>query len=269
VLMCLDSTINPFSSRRAYREIAVLPLKERVLRMRDPEVRAAILAEPWIADDQFHQVLKSALPKSYDLGDPPDYEPPPEASFAHISTASGRTVEDVAYDVLLRNEGKGIIYFPTMNYSYGNLDSTLEMMEHPLSRLALGDGGAHCGFICDVSLPTFMLTHWTRDRTRGRKLSLERAVHMQTGATSQAYGLLDRGILRAGYKADINVIDYDNLHLHAPEMVDDLPAGGRRFVQRAAGYDFTICSGATVFESGEATGDLPGRLIRGRQRSPR
>jgi N-acyl-D-amino-acid deacylase len=265
ILMCLESTIMPFMDRPSYQSIADLPLAERVRRMRDPAVRAAILSER-PAPEGFLATVSEDLPDCYDLGDPPEYEPGPERGFGAIAGQSGRGVEELAYDVLLQRGGKGIIYYPTMNYSHGDLDATLEMMEHPFCRLGLADGGAHCGVICDVSLPTFLLTHWARDRKRGRKLSIERAVQIQTGDTASVYGLHDRGLLKPGYKADLNLIDFDNLRLHVPEIAYDLPAGGRRFVQKASGYDMTICSGVPIFERGEATGALPGRLIRGRPR---
>jgi N-acyl-D-amino-acid deacylase len=148
------------------------------------------------------------------------------------------------------------------------MNPVLEMLEHPRTVLGLSDGGAHCGVICDVSMPTYMLTHWVRDRTRGRRLPLERAVRMQAFETAKTYGLLDRGLLKPGYKADVNVIDFDNLAIHAPKIVYDLPAGGRRLIQKASGYLATICSGEVIFENGEATEAMPGRLVRGTQAAP-
>ena len=161
-----------------------------------------------------------------------------------------------------------MIYYPLFNYSHGNMDPVLEMLEHPRTVLGLSDGGAHCGVICDVSMPTYMLTHWVRDRARGRRISLEQAVKCQTCETAQTYGLLDRGMLKPGYKADVNVIDFDNLEIHAPRIVYDLPANGRRLVQKATGYTATICSGEVIFEDGEATEAMPGRVLRGTQEAP-
>jgi len=233
------------------------------------DVRQAIIAGSATPHEPgFQQWLWAALPNGYELGDPPDYEPPEERRFDHLARSSGRSVGEVVYDALLARNGSGVIYLPVMNYSWGNLDATLEMMEHPLCRLGLADGGAHCGFICDVSLPTFMLTHWVRDRTRGRRIPLETAVRMQTKDTAEIYGLHDRGLLKPGYKADINVIDFEGLRLHAPHMVSDLPGGGRRLIQTADGYAATLCSGVVAFEEGQSTGASPGRLIRGRQRAP-
>jgi N-acyl-D-aspartate/D-glutamate deacylase len=267
ILLCLDGTMNPFSHSPAYAEIADLPLTQRVEHLRQANRRAAILSGPPPRED-FAQWIWTSLKDCYELGDPPDYEPAPASRFDSIAAATGRTVAEVAYDALLQRGGKGVIYYPTMNYSHGDLDATLEMLEHPLCRLGLADGGAHCGFICDVSLPTYMLTHWVRDRTRGRRVSLEWAVKIQTQDTAQTYGLLDRGVIAPGYKADLNIIDFGGLRLHAPQIVADLPAGGKRFVQRADGYAATICSGEVAFEHGEATGAMPGRLIRGRRHGP-
>ena len=166
---------------------------------------------------------------------------------------------------MLEDEGRAIIYFPMFNYSYEKLLHTHELLQHPRTMLSLGDGGAHCGFICDASLPTFMLTHWTRDRSRGEKLPLELIVKRQTSDTAAIYGLHDRGLIKPGYIADFNLIDYDNLALHAPYFVNDLPAGGRRIVQEATGYLATIKAGQTIFEHGHPTGCMPGNLIRGPQ----
>lgn len=267
ILMCLESTITPFMDRPSYCAIADLPRAERVERMRDPALRAAILAERPDANG-FVASIVADLPNCFDLGDPPQYEPPPEDSLGAMAQRTGRSVEELAYDLLLAKDGRGIIYYPMMNYSHGSLDATLEMMEHPFCRLGLADGGAHCGVICDVSLPTFMLTHWARDRTRGRRLSIERAVQIQTRDTATAYGLLDRGLLRPGYKADLNLIDFERLTLHAPEIAYDMPGGGRRFIQRASGYIATICSGVVVFDRGQPTEAMPGKLIRGRPAAP-
>jgi N-acyl-D-amino-acid deacylase len=268
VLLCLEGTMNPFSETQAYRAIEHLPLPERVRRMRDPMVRAAILGASNANRRGFSEWVWTGLKDCYELGDPPDYEPPPEQAFGALASKTGRRVEDVAYDALLVRDGKGLIYYPTMNYAHGNLDATLEMMEHPLCRLGLADGGAHCGFICDVSLPTFLLTHWVKGRMRGRRMPLSRAIKLQTRDTARTYGLMDRGVLKPGYRADVNMIDLEALRLAPPEIAADLPAGGRRFVQRADGYGATICAGTVIFEDGCATGAMPGRLLRGRTRAP-
>lgn len=170
---------------------------------------------------------------------------------------------------MLSRGGNETIYYPLFYYSYGNMDPVLEMLEHPRTVLGLSDDGAHCGVISDVSMPTYMfITHWIRDRRRGRRISLEQAVKCQTSETAQTYGLLDRGILKPGYKADVNVIDFDNLKIHAPRIVYDLPANGRRLVENASAYSATICNGEVIFEDGEATGAMPGRVLRGTQAAP-
>lgn len=269
VLLCLDGTLNPFSDSAAYKELLQHPARERLRRLHSPAIRRLIIEESSRQQNPgFQQWLWASLPTCYELGDPPDYEPPPDQRFDHLAEASARSVAEVAYDALLAREGTGIIYLPVMNYAWGNLDATLEMMEHPHCRLGLADGGAHCGFICDVSLPTFMLTHWVRDRTRGRRMRLETAVKIQTLDTAEIYGLRDRGLLKPGYKADVNVIDFDRLTLHAPRMVSDLPGGGRRLIQTAEGYGATLCSGVVAFENGASTGAMPGALIRGRRQAP-
>ena len=168
---------------------------------------------------------------------------------------------------MLEQEGRAIIYYPSFNYSYENLDHIHQLMQHRQTVNSLSDGGAHCNYICDVSLPTFMLTHWTKARTRGPLLPLEYIVKRQTFDTAQVYGLHDRGLLKVGYKADINVIDPEALALHRPEFVHDLPAGGRRLVQRADGYLATIVRGEPIFENAQETGNLPGKVLRGRKAS--
>jgi N-acyl-D-aspartate/D-glutamate deacylase len=169
----------------------------------------------------------------------------------------------VAYDAMLEDDGRGLLYLPILNYSDGGLDSTREMLLHPRAAAGLADGGAHCGVICDAGQPTFMLTHWTRDRTRGDRLPLEWVVKKQSHDTARLYGLGDRGTIEVGALADINVIDYDNLQLGNPRVVADLPAGGRRLVQDAVGYVETIKSGITTFADGKETGARPGALLRG------
>ena len=168
----------------------------------------------------------------------------------------------------MANEGEGFVYFPLFNYSDGNLDLLHTLHSHPQVRMGLSDGGAHCGAICDSGMPTFMLTHWARDRSRGPTLPLEYMVHRQTQQTASFYGLHDRGVLAPGYKADVNVLDFEALSLRAPRMIYDLPADGRRLVQRADGYVLTLLSGEVTFEDGRATGALPGRLVRGEQSAP-
>jgi N-acyl-D-amino-acid deacylase len=182
-----------------------------------------------------------------------------------MAAREGRSPESVAYDLLLEGDGKGFLYFPFLNYSDGDFDAIHTMLAHPLAVVGLGDGGAHCGVICDASTPTYLLTHWVRDRSRGPRVPIELVVARQTRETARLYGLDDRGQLAPGLLADVNVIDLDALTLAAPEMVYDLPANGRRLVQRVRGYAATVKRGVVTYENGEATGALPGRLVRGPQ----
>jgi N-acyl-D-amino-acid deacylase len=234
---------------------------ELVAALRSPETRRAILE--WKPDAETAARLADAYDRTFILGDPPDYEPDAEQSLSAIAARSGRTALEVAYDALLSNSGTGLLYVPILNYADGSLEPAREMLMHPGTACGLGDGGAHCGVICDASIPTFMLTHWTRDRRRGERIPIEVAVRKQTRDTARLYGLGDRGTIEEGMLADINIIDYDLLQLERPLVVSDLPAGGSRLVQRAAGYVETIKSGATTFTNGIDTGARPGRLIRG------
>ena len=255
LMVGFESVTHPFAHHRAYQEIAHLPLAERVARLRSPEVRAAILSEE-PRPGGFVQLLRGNLHKLFPLGDPPDYEPPPERSVTALAAAQGRTTDEVLYDLMLERDGKELLYLPLLDYSAGNLDAVRDMLTHPATVLGLGDGGAHCGVLCDASLPTFMLTHWGRDRTRGEGLPIETVVHLQTRRTAELYGFRDRGLLAPGHLADVNVIDHDALALEPPEMVYDLPASGKRLVQRARGYVATVKSGTVVREHDEATGSV-------------
>ena len=227
------------------------------------DVRATILAEvaehgpvfPWT--------------HVYRLDDPPDYEPPPEASIAAEAARLGVAPEALAYDLVMADGGHGLLYVPFLNYADGDLEPTREMLTHPHAVLGLADGGAHVGTICDASFPTTMLTHWVRDRSRGPRLPLEHVVAMQTSRTARMIGLLDRGVVAPGMRADLNLIDLDGLRLQPPTIAFDLPAGGKRFLQRADGYLHTFVAGEETYASGEATGALPGRLVRGSQPAPR
>lgn len=267
VLMGLTATLNPFSFHPSYKSIHRLPLEEKVAELRKPEVREALLAETTQMDGLAGEIVTS-FHKMFRLGDPANYEPAPEESFAGLAEVDGRRPEEIALDVLVENEGKALIYHPLFNYLPGNLDYVAEMIDHPHTVMGLGDGGAHCGVISDASFPTTLLQHWGRDRTRGKTMPLEDLVSKQTQKTAALVGLHDRGVLAPGYKADINVIDFENLVPHEPTVAYDLPAGGRRLVQRATGYDVTIVSGRVAFREGEPTGELNGKLIRGTQPSP-
>lgn len=254
---------HPFLTRASYREVAHLPLPERIAALRDPARRARILAEP--TDDAGLKVRLNNWDKIFPLGDPPDYEPPPERSVAAMAAARGMTAEALCYDLMLERDGRAILNRPLLNYADGDLAAIREMMTHPHTLMGLGDGGAHVGYICDASCMTHMLVHWARDRTRGPRLPVEQAVRRISHDNAMAMGLADRGVIGAGRKADINVIDFARLRMRAPEMHYDLPAGGKRLVQKAEGYVATVLSGAVTYRDGEATGALPGRLVRGPQ----
>ncbi|MGJ5065863.1 N-acyl-D-amino-acid deacylase family protein [Bradyrhizobium oligotrophicum] len=265
LLLGLELSRNPLQTHPSYQAIAHLPLAERVTRMRDPQVRAAILSEQASATDD-PLFFKPNYDKMYLLGDPPDYEQPPERSLGAQARARGCRPEELAYDAMLTDGGRGMLYVPFLNYADGNLDATYEMLRDPRSVPGLSDGGAHCGIICDASFPTYLLTHWTRDRKRGDRLSIPFVVAAQSRKTALSVGLDDRGLIAPGYKADVNVIDYDRLHLHPPKVHYDLPVGGRRLMQEVDGYDATIVSGVVTRRYGEATGARPGRLVRGARR---
>jgi N-acyl-D-aspartate/D-glutamate deacylase len=266
LLLGLELSRNPFQTHPSYRAIANLPLTERLARLHQPEIRAAILSETATTTDD-PLFFRPNYDKMYLLGDPPDYEQPPENTLGAQARRQGRQPEELAYDAMLTDEGRGMLYVPFLNYADGNLDATREMLRDPCSVPGLSDGGAHCGIICDASFPTYLLTHWTRDRTRGDKLSIPFVVAAQSRKTALSVGLNDRGVIAPGYKADINVIDYDRLHLHPPKVHYDLPVGGRRLLQQVDGYDATIVSGMVTQRGGAATGSRPGRLVRGAQDS--
>ncbi|MEW6269732.1 MAG: amidohydrolase family protein [Thermodesulfobacteriota bacterium] len=263
MLFGLQSSFHPFLFHPTYaRELAELPLAERVARLRDPAVRARILAEELQHENPVVRMIATNWAQMFPLGDPPDYEPAPETSVAATAARAGKRPEEVVYDMLLERDGKQFVFAPLANYVDCNFDALREMMLHPNTVQGLSDGGAHCGLICDASMPTFLLTHWARDRRRGERIPLEQAVRLQTANTAAVYGFRDRGTIEVGRKADLNVVDLDALHLHAPEMVFDLPAQGRRLVQRVDGYRATVVAGEVTFEDGEQTGALPGKLVR-------
>jgi N-acyl-D-amino-acid deacylase len=263
MLFGLQSSLHPFITHPTYRALAGLPLSERMEALSRPEVRAAILAESPDTSNVIAAVLMSRWDQIFPLGDPPDYEPAPETSVAAVAAARGCTPQEVALDWLTENGGTSFLFAPLASYADGDFEAIREMMTHPASVLGLSDGGAHCGLICDASMPTYLLTHWARDRQRGPRLPLEQVVHLQTGRTASVYGFSDRGTIQSGKRADLNLVDIDALRIHPPEMVFDLPASGRRLVQRVDGYDFTWVAGEATFEAGEPTGARPGRLARG------
>jgi len=268
-LLIGHQTFHPFSFRPTYQSLAMLPLAERVAKLRDPAVRQRILSEPSSYPvPQLRVVMnmiENGLDKVFRLGSPPDYEPPIEQSCREQAKAAGVDPFALLYDWLLEMDGKQLLMLTLLNYSDYSLDPVREMLVHPRSAFGLGDGGAHCGAICDASATTSLLAHWTRDRTRGPKLPVEFAVRKMTRDTAELYGLRDRGVLRVGRKGDVNVIDFGRLALEIPVLANDLPAGAGRLVQRARGYDATIVSGEVTFRDGESTGALPGRLVRGAQ----
>jgi N-acyl-D-aspartate/D-glutamate deacylase len=266
LMLGLELSRNPFQTHPSYREIAKLPLAERLKRLHQPEVRAAILSETATSTDD-PLFFRPNYDKMYLLGNPPDYEQPLENALGAQARRQGRKPEELAYDAMLTDEGRGMLYVPFLNYADGNLDATREMLSDPRSVPGLSDGGAHCGIICDASFPTYLLTHWTRDRKRGEKLSIPFVVAVQSRKTALSVGLSDRGVIAPGYKADVNVIDYDRLHLHPPKVHYDLPVGGRRLLQQVDGYDTTIVSGVVTRRHGAANGNHPGRLVRGAQSS--
>lgn len=243
--------------------------------LRDPAFREQLLAERMEWDPQHVLVhfLMSSYHKMFPLGDPPDYEPAPEASVAARAAREGRRPEELLLDLLVEKDGKNLLYFPIMNYTHGSLDDVRAMMGHPHTLFGLSDAGAHCGTLCDASFPTTTLVHWGRDRTRGEGFALPWLIHGLTRRTAEQVGLLDRGLLQPGYVADVNVLDFDRLALHAPEIVHDLPAGGKRLIQRSEGYEATVKSGVVAFREGEPVITEPdalrGRLLRGAQAAPR
>jgi len=269
LILGLQCTLNPLMRNRAYREIAQLPLAERVSIMGDPAFKQRVLSEATSERDdaKIGGGLITAFHRMYELGDPPNYEPDPASSIARRAEREGREPVDFAYDMLLGDKGRAFIYLPSLNYADGNLDAVGEMLAHAHTVVGLADGGAHVGTICDASFPTTLLSLWTRDRERGR-LDLPFAIERQTRATARTVGLFDRGVLAPGYRADVNVIDYERLRARRPEIVHDLPAGGRRLVQAADGYVATLVRGDVTYENGEASDALPGRLIRGTQPAP-
>ena len=266
VMMGIGTALNPFTVRPSYKQIETLSIAEQRARLRDPQVRRQILSEkPSEAEvaklAQFRQLVTSRWDKFFVMGNPPDYEPGPEKSVAAIAAREGRTPDEVAYDYITEAEGQ-YLYFPVVNYTVGDHEPIREMMTDPGTLLGLSDGGAHCTSIVDAGLPSFMLAHWGRDRHRGPRLPLELLVKRQTSETADFFGLADRGRLAPGLRADVNLIDFDRLLLHKPELVHDMPANGRRFIQRVEGYEATLVAGAPIFERGRHTGALPGRLVR-------
>jgi N-acyl-D-amino-acid deacylase len=264
MLAGLDLTSNPFVDCPTYKTLAHLPLAERVAELKKPEIRARIIAEE--PDDALMPL--TALTRWFDLmypiSEPPNYEPDPATNVVTRAEREGRTPQEIAYDALLEDDGRAMLLVAISNYAEKSLDHLFAFFDNPHAVMGLGDGGAHYGLICDSSYPTFVLTHWARDRD-GRRLTLGQAVQAMTSKPAEVVGLRDRGVIAPGYKADLNVIDHAKLALHAPRIVDDLPAGGRRLDQTATGYRWTIVAGEVIARDDAPTGALPGRLVRGAQ----
>lgn len=259
-----------FTHRPTYRRVkAECTRDELAVRLADPAVRAAILAEedlpidPTILFDGMFAFAQYSVDRLYALGEPPDYEPTEEHTVAAIARERGQDPLATMYDLMLEADAGAMLMMPLFNYADRNHDAIREMITHPAAVLGLSDGGAHCSMICDASYPTFLLTHWARDRHRGERLPLEYVIRKQSHDTAALFGLNDRGVIEVGKKADINVIDLEALTLHAPRMAYDLPAGGHRLIQGASGYDATIVSGVVTRRDGSDTGARPGRLVRG------
>ncbi|KWX67198.1 amidohydrolase family protein [Mycobacterium sp. NAZ190054] len=259
-----------FTHRPTFRAVSAESTRDQLAaRLADPAVKAAILAEedlpptPGALLDGLFALAQYSADRIYAIGDPPDYEPTPDKTVAAIAAARGQNPLETMYDLMLEADAGAMLMLPFFNYAEGDHSAIYEMMQSPAAVSGLSDGGAHCGLICDASYPTFLLTHWARDRHRGPKFSLEYVVRKQTLDTATLFGLSDRGVIAAGKKADLNVIDMDALRLDVPRMVHDLPAGGRRLIQGASGYDATVVGGVVTRRHGADTGARPGRLLRG------
>jgi N-acyl-D-aspartate/D-glutamate deacylase len=266
VMLGADTALNPFSIRPSYQRLLQLPIAERMQRLRDPAVRAEVLADAPSEEllgrlSQFRQHIVRRWHRMFKLGNPPNYEPAESESIAAIAQREGRTPDEVAYDYIAEDPAN-LIFFPVTGYNVADLEVTRSMLTDDATVLGLSDGGAHCSSILDAGMPTWMLIHWARDRSRGPRLPLEFVVKRQTSETARFFGLNDRGVLEVGKKADVNVLDFQGLKVQKPEVVYDLPAGGRRLVQQAEGYKATFVSGIPVFENGQHTGALPGKLVR-------
>jgi len=262
VLLGLAGSQNPFSGCPTYKQIAHLPVAERARRMADPAVRTKILSEDPRKDSTFPLFHRLAFDFMFRFGNPPNYQPKKEESIAAIAARENRPPQEVAYDILIEDDGANFIYTPLGNYAYGDLSMPETVLDNRNTIMGLGDGGAHVAFILDAGYQTWLLSHWGRDQKRWDVAELIRRL---TSDTAGAAGLHDRGILRAGLKADVNIIDWEKLGSGAPYVVNDLPAGGKRLLQKVTGYDATIVSGEVTFREGEATGTLPGKLVRGPQ----
>ncbi|MFZ9157994.1 MAG: N-acyl-D-amino-acid deacylase family protein [Ilumatobacteraceae bacterium] len=268
IMYCLHGSVHPLLFHPAYAEVQDLPMDQRLRALAEPQRRSRIINEVPNDGGFFQKIVLDKLDGMWLVdGTNIDYEPHRDDSVGGIARRTGANAVELILDQLISNDGHGMIYAPFFNYSYGDLSMTYEAHLHPQTRMGLSDAGAHCGAICDGGMPTFMLTHWTRDRRRGPLLDLEYVIHRQTAQTAQLYGLHDRGTVTPGKRADLNIIDYDNLGFDVPRMAFDLPANGRRLVQRGRGYVATFVAGEQTVANDEFTGALPGHLIRGPQKA--
>ena len=270
ILLSWDGTINPFSFHANYGSLAVMSHEDRLAELQKPEVRAAIVAEDLpLMGDSFMDTIIGGYDKLYPLGNPPNYEPAPEDSIAAKAAEAGVSPQEFCYDLMMQDSGKTVVYFPCFGYGANDLSRQVELLEDSSTVISLADTGAHCGVLCDASIPTQMLSYYVRDRERGHRLKLEDVVKMQTFDTARCVGLEDRGTLEVGMKADLNLIDFETLQLESPQIIYVLPAGGRRMFQGASGYIATIVNGEIIMENGKHTGAVPGALIRGAQPAPK
>ncbi len=267
ILLGLQASRHPFLTHPLWRSLQALDHNSRIASiLGDPDLRRRLVQDR--PEDEYTRGMAAILERTFELGEPLNYEPEFAASIANRARTAGRDPFDLALEVLLRNGGTTLLMHAFENYSAGDLGVIHQMLVNRNTVCGIADGGAHVGLICDSSSPTSLLTIWARDRTRGPKLPLEYLVHKQTLATARSYGLHDRGVIAPGYRADLNVIDFANLGLEPPFVVHDLPAGGKRIVQRARGYRHTFVHGTEVARNGEDTGARPGRLLRGFQAGP-
>lgn len=262
ILLGLEGSQNPFSGTPSYKRIAGKPLAERVAIMRDPEFRRQLLSEDPVAGSTFPLIHRIGYAHMFRFGNPPCYEPKREDSIVAIAEREGRSAPEVAYDMMLEDEGRGFIYSPLVNYASYDMTTPETMLADRNTIMGLGDGGAHVGFILDAGFPTWMFSYWARERGR---FGVPEVVRRLTSDPASAAGLNDRGEIALGKKADLNVLDYDQMSFGQPYVTFDLPAGGRRLLQKAKGYDATIASGVVTYRGGEATGALPGKLVRGQR----
>jgi len=267
LMLGFELSYNPFSFTPTWKSLAGLDVQQRREQLRRPEIRARIVSETPEPSGFAGEALFRQFSAMYALGAEPDYEPAPQDNLAARAGRLGVSAAEFAYDQMLEQDAQAVLMVPSVNFAHGNLDDALAMMKHPHAVYGLGDGGAHLGFLCDASLPTYMLQYWVRER-RGERLSLPEVVHGLSRRTACAVGLNDRGLVATGYRADLNLIDFDRLRLHPPRVSYDLPAGGRRLMQGASGYVATLVNGVVVQRDGEASGALPGRLVRGARAQP-